>query len=573
MDGIIEQLQLLTSQAQTLRARVLAHALSGQNAAAAINKLPLEILSTIFGFAVGDRSLLTLERARIPRELDINATYRNRFAIRLTHVCKYWKDVACAQPLLWNTIMVMRFRRSESDSRSFMASLLRRSLQLSAPAPLHIRIQDLQDVDMALLQDLSQECGRLQSLRIDFGVGLGPKRLFRFDAPLLDRLVLTGSAKEMTLPTLFNGHTPSLTHVYLQFLRLRPSPDILLTTLTHLTLSKQAIRHPDDFQNIISLLRHSGSSLREVYFEACGADFASPPAGADLSPGDIVSLIKLQQLTFSMCKASFIHSILNLLVLPDRGIALDIDFWDPDNAPLASLMPIQRRNHWKVLQHAFTTLDLSVDRAYVLAMTDGTPAIRLRHPRVPLLHDLIPFMRILVPFSALKTLSYRSRQRDPGNMFGDEPWTTREWQDVFGSLTSLTTLFLGLSWENTESLCLALSPTLDGRRPYPAPVLRELYVTPPETDKGSMLVSLLEDRQATHHPVDTLRVIHEDSDHRVHTERKRQTYNAWETKKEQFAQYVNNVKFKIVKERVFFGPPRMVLRPLEDCGFASPYPV
>ena len=530
----------------------------------------------IFQEVVGDRSALTLDYFRIPKELRGISCDTNKDAYRLTHVCKLWKDRVFSQPLLWNTIMTVR--GTKYKPANFVHPRLLQALQLSGDAPLNIRIEHLSEIDLALVQNFAARCHDIRTLRLDTDGG-PPDRLSLFSdsAPLLERLYLSGTA--MTAPPMFRNDMPRLKHLALRSFLWSSSPNCRLTTLTHLTLASQTYSNPEHSKGVISLLRASQNSLREVCFENCRLVQQPQARGAlnfPLQP--VISLPMLKQLAFRSCDAVVITAILAHISTPEQGVALDLHMWEPETVSITSLLPPQAHTRLKFLQNVFTAVDASLDHGNIVASSD-TSSIRYRSSFSSRIRDEMPQIGHLFPFAALQTLCLRFTDNDSLSWVHITPWTVGNWQVLFAALTSLTRLFVGFTRDDVKPLLLALRPSDDVQRPRPTPLLRELWICPPAMDKNSdALLSMLARRQAMGLRVRLLRVIHEDfglqspfykSEPRSVIERKGKTFRAWEARREEFARYVDEVEFEVVGERISVDTPTPFLRPLFLPGSSS----
>ncbi|KAI1789246.1 hypothetical protein LXA43DRAFT_588967 [Ganoderma leucocontextum] len=88
------------------------------NAAAPINRVPQELLTDIFALSPGTISHAgdTRELANWPfEEIDVSDLHK------LTKVCRYWRDLAVATPMLWNTVCT--YFEDDRDSPCFRRSI------------------------------------------------------------------------------------------------------------------------------------------------------------------------------------------------------------------------------------------------------------------------------------------------------------------------------------------------------------------------------------------------------------------------------------------------------------------
>ncbi|KAI0781847.1 hypothetical protein C8Q75DRAFT_896296 [Abortiporus biennis] len=170
-----------------------------QNAALPINRVPPEILASIF-----ELTLFDYRRGRMLRSSSIPCTddetggwepdsYHYQFT--LAHVCRHFRAVALAQPKLWSTIVFHPGWRR----KAFYDSLFQHSQQL----PLNILIYSFpvewREEDATLIRDsIKANACRIRSLVLErlpvvFG---GEDAIFNFgdhDMPLLESVVYPAS--------------------------------------------------------------------------------------------------------------------------------------------------------------------------------------------------------------------------------------------------------------------------------------------------------------------------------------------------------------------------------------------
>ncbi|KAI0054071.1 hypothetical protein FA95DRAFT_35836 [Auriscalpium vulgare] len=221
----------------TLLPRLQSSMLRAQNAAASIHRLPIEILAHIFGIAgMKGWQSLGLQPSRITTQLSM--------------VCHHWRQVALGFPNLWSTIYLhdgaiydfqfatLCLERSKHAPLSIIISTLFRGAQIANFfAPYSSRIHEISilvpfkysssNVPLYLLSTCAFQAPKLQTLRLC--------------------TAMWGSMECPTLPTLFGGDIPNVTHLQVESFSSWPGHSF--TGLTHLALGSQSqydVRPPMD---------------------------------------------------------------------------------------------------------------------------------------------------------------------------------------------------------------------------------------------------------------------------------------------------------------------------------------
>ena len=170
---------------------------SWNNSLASINRIPSEIL------------------ALIPDSWD--SDHKDRWSIRLTHVCRAWREIFVSRSSLWADF----YCKDEDKTQVY--------LERSKSSPINvslIRAHELEPRD-PFLQIFPHAIGRLRSLFISATPRSLPDLTSRLSlpAPLLEDLKIDGGCRHsphwnpVLTPTLFNGDLSSLRKLHLQSVR------------------------------------------------------------------------------------------------------------------------------------------------------------------------------------------------------------------------------------------------------------------------------------------------------------------------------------------------------------------
>lgn len=172
---------------------------SGSNTPA-INTLPVELLCSIFRFAIAKP---------YPHLGTIDIHRQNLSTARLTRVCQLWRNVAIQDSVLWCNIA---FSTSRLSSVRCAAVFLRRS----RGAALKIQIMDVQDygtiAHFALVANLLDDIAEQSCRIVEFeAVGLSElvSEALVHRANNLHRLIITCQPSEK-VPVIFGGQIPRL---------------------------------------------------------------------------------------------------------------------------------------------------------------------------------------------------------------------------------------------------------------------------------------------------------------------------------------------------------------------------
>jgi len=227
-----------------LKVRALSSSIrSARNALAPIHLLPREILAIIFQMLKPDYLDFPLELQTSPDPY---------IWMKVSHVCRFWRDTAMLYSTLWSTI----------DSAHPLAALA--CLDRSRDANLRVHLRD--KVAYKRLAPSMERGGFTRSIaphssrfeefhmvplfRYDLSI-LNP---FRYPAPELKALTiaLDLSTNDHILPTIFDGHTPKLTKLTLSSFTSWPGNQF--NGLTHLCLYNQMPEHRPSMSEFLQFL-------------------------------------------------------------------------------------------------------------------------------------------------------------------------------------------------------------------------------------------------------------------------------------------------------------------------------
>ena len=165
-----------------------------------VNNLPVELLCLVFRLA---------KPKPYPHLGTVDIHRQNLSIVRLTGVCRHWRNVAIQDPVLWRNIA---FSTSRLSTIRCAAEFLRRSREVT----LKVQIIDIQSystiVYSTFVADLVEEVARQSHRIVEFeAVGLSEliSEVLVDRADNLDRLTITGNSSEK-LPLIFGGQIPRL---------------------------------------------------------------------------------------------------------------------------------------------------------------------------------------------------------------------------------------------------------------------------------------------------------------------------------------------------------------------------
>ncbi|KDQ17437.1 hypothetical protein BOTBODRAFT_144251 [Botryobasidium botryosum FD-172 SS1] len=273
-----------------------------RNLLAPIHRLPSELISLIFQFAVTDSS-------PSPFQADISAT--KRVPLNVAGVSKRWRQVALDTPRIWAKI----------DMRS--TSLVPLFLERSKGAPLDIETRSA-DI-MALCEP---HIGRWRALRALIATKEAPSWLLA-PAPKLEILNLAHDfsrslTRSEAISELFMNRTPCLRELNLTGLFILPTP-VLFSPLTKLSLTSLLYDGPFTWSQFLQAIQFS-LALEELRLNSVHAG-GIPEADDAIK----VSLPCLKVLVLNRVPPRFLPFILGRIIMPATSrLEVEVDITSGD---------------------------------------------------------------------------------------------------------------------------------------------------------------------------------------------------------------------------------------------------
>ncbi|KDQ51122.1 hypothetical protein JAAARDRAFT_199344 [Jaapia argillacea MUCL 33604] len=253
------------------------------NASLPAVRLPIEILTTIFEFAVNKPSTDHLVDNLGNEAFGLCLLPSLRSQAHLTHVCHRWREVALGYSRLWNTIAT-----GPADYVSSAISRARGDLEvnlLSSPRLLALEVTTLA---LAL-----RHTHQIRTLAISLDCNrVGALSAFSQPAPFLQTLVLLHSSytrQPLLEPVLFSGITPSLRRLCLRNVYFSWTSSIF-RNLTTLRISTTSADYPGQLSDTIAALQQMSS------LEILSLRHALPRATQEIPSSTITTLASLRHL-------------------------------------------------------------------------------------------------------------------------------------------------------------------------------------------------------------------------------------------------------------------------------------
>ena len=460
----------------------------------------MEIITSIFRLAVGD-GVPSFKNIRWPFWFDYRS-WRSKEAVGFSQVCRLWRRLTLAERFLWNMISITDTPGPRQRDHDTFVNQRALSLPSTTPLDVYVELSET-DLPATVFARIPARCGQLRTLVIQKGLLPADLGCFDSDAPLLENLHISTPRTGSTtyLPPIFNAHTPVLTHLMLSSCMFSPSSP--LTTLTHLCLVAQ---HYTRFEHFLSIFR-SNVSLRELRLEDCW----TAPASIATTPLETICLPSLKQLSILDCDSCIATTLLQVMRLPSLDFALDIAALPNEPQEVGVLTMIPGAFWSQRPSQTFGILEIYIPSRYQMQLSAASDvsAIRVRLPWDTALAStgVLHGVRGVFPFAPLRTVCLGG-----GAWPSYGRWTVQDWQEIFKSMVSLTTLVLSFE-ESTianEVWLAGLTPSLasHGDDRYPAPALHTLHLDVPEdiSINRLRLLPVVASRASTGHRLHKLRI-------------------------------------------------------------------
>lgn len=465
-----------------------------QNLHAGINRLPIEILAHIFELAKAT-------------DWRVYGDQQSGRIVRLSLVCRHWRQVALAFPSLWSTIQL----RHESTYNFEFASLC---LERSKFSPLTIVISTLfrgpQIGDF-----LEPYASRIQNVMLlvpfryaSTNVGSYILSTCQFSAPSLQSLRISAptwaASTPPVLPTLFNNNIPDLKQLHIE--SFSSWPGHRFTTLTHLAISCQSqYEYRSSMTEMLNVLE-ANPLLEEILVDdAC-------PSLESLSGRPRVCLPNLRLICFiiSLSDNELPSQILSHLELPRHAtIRVHLDMMHTAEQNLSSPFPSDLRP-----LGVFGSVDRLIMRDDAVEYTEPSLLFAAVGPQSGIAvshrlrnadsyehwcHRAVQSFLQPIPRADIRSLWLAMGYTADG--FGVD-----EWKSVFEALPDLEELTI--VGHHVSAIFAALRP-VNGVTSFPLPKLARLQLIRPRGLNMDTLARLVERRQHLICPITDLQLLSE----------------------------------------------------------------
>ena len=479
LDDATASLQMATAESAQLRdllqdhrRNIWANVCTVKNRNTLINKLfPPEILGYVF---LELASIAAREAAPESTNEDTPVTFSSQRNLwfSVMRVCRLWKEIALATPLLWATISNWDHWRGNRES------YFSEWLQRAGGVQLNLNI-------VRCLESLAQaasRCHRLRILHVTIHFDkVDHLRQLSVAAPCLLSLsiaILDGG--QAVLPSLFSGNVSRMRHLGLT--NVWQIANNRFRDLTHLTIrSVSYASHDDPGLSQVSLMLRESPNLEDLYLEDVHLLNGAPQVDSAPSLRNTrIPLPALRKLRLHRCGRLLIQRIMRQLELAAKGITVVCFSVDSPNDAFLPIVSSFIPSHPRFAPF-FDATALSLSRdirgASISALNPATSVDILLQCRAGEQESglfLASIRDSSFAFGALRELWLSGVDR------GTLVW----WQQFFGSLASLTKLVIQVCKERyheDNALVLRLSRTLSGLEvavpgmPYPVPSLEELH--------------------------------------------------------------------------------------------------
>ena len=273
--------------------------LTRRNALVPISLLPPEILARVF-------HLLVIEEPPLSEN-------QNLGWVRVTHVCRHWRQVALGDSSLWAKIWGI------PTNTQWIPEILVRAKNVPLDIELNVAASSISEVFLMIPPDLSHVCQlRLHNLSLLHCTII--RQIFNWEAPALEHFELTVAAYPPRVITfsfpdiignmLFKGHAPRLRAFSLSRV-IVPWSLVPHGQLTQLKIAcpNEDVHSPGDLNQLIDLLVNCSA------LEILALEFCLPSQLTEFPHGQTIHLPHLSRLRL-WGSTSRIMNMLNMLKLP-----------------------------------------------------------------------------------------------------------------------------------------------------------------------------------------------------------------------------------------------------------------
>ncbi|KAI0919574.1 hypothetical protein AcV5_001604 [Taiwanofungus camphoratus] len=431
-----------------------------QNSTAPINRLPNELLVDIFS--------------------NVKGSSRYMAWIKLTHVCRSWRELALATPLLWTTVSVEK-------GLPFVHACLNRS----GDVPVDIAARGYVTDVLPLINTIFPHACHIRTLKFWALSEHATDTLiseFKTPMPKLEELTVHGHSGKTSNPFLFDPTDD-------QFPRLRvlslkrvviPGTSSILEGLVRLELSNFFDNSTASVDNLLVMI-HACRQLEDLTVVDHGRSLLANVA--EVNHRRILSLPKLQRLRLSTTAIN-VSTLLAHLIIPTHAsinITCSLDIIDTTTNTITAVLPRNRTGLANLTEvralYLFVTSNIFRLRAFDCAgpLSSKRLDVELDCQQTLDLSSLLPsaFCELTEIFVASPVVDVQ--------LLGDQHFMTQNhWQAALARLPLLECLEVGFRG-GTKSLFRTLrSSPGNATEGLLCPYLRRLYVGGAELDKETI---------------------------------------------------------------------------------------
>ncbi|KAI0089402.1 hypothetical protein BDY19DRAFT_101880 [Irpex rosettiformis] len=463
------------------------------NSTLSVNRLPPEILTTIFKFLSPSRELPPTPTSHLPPPFS-DATHIKLWVRQMTHICRYWRNAAFGTSLLWGSIIFGSGELLDDDNLPYT------SLRRAHNSPLDITIHPAADSGIqnawTYLTPLAERFRQLHIRNIPLAVlDTWSSPLENVAVPMLETLRIRALSPRMLregsnfprLPQLFKGYTPKLKHLDISGYTVWANRFHNLTTLR---LSYQSYTL-GDLTHFFALLQTS-LSLERLMCSHCEfrrETIPHPQPSASPLERRFVPLHNLRQLTLLDSEAEFMSEVLSRLDVPSKNILILCGGCYPSARSMNTVFPRKEQSRIRAFD-CVTSLHIQLSLEAGLARVNATGPSNA----IQLLFNYVCYASMDVPIGLPEIFPFRALRELKLSGF-DYYNDAAVWSTVFLCMPLLSTLVLHLFPGKADTWLNALAPVWsNGERRCPAHNLTNLYIYPPVHEALSATVSATRQR-------------------------------------------------------------------------------